>query len=271
MKKTLVRSLLLFVVCFGFTEQCLAQDDNKASHFLNIGAGFTRPVAYDKSFSTIVYDGMAATGLAQYHRRKPSFLDHLDLRFDYGELSNETSFGVAVYYRAEVNYSYQRYIKTFWKDRIRWYVGGSFNNLYTLLQYRDFNNNSFNNGAYISLSPQTSLVYDFTVFGRDFRAQASAFIPLLTFAMRPAYGSSNFFGFLDDQRDDTFQQLLESGQLTSLNRFFRYSNTFSLEYPLKKNPNRLRLSYEWNYLRYTEPRLIQTATHTIAFSTMLNL
>ena len=186
-------------------------------------------------------------------------------------MTNETSFGNAIYYGVEVNYSYQKYLKNIWKDRLRWYVGASFNSLYALLQYQEFNNNSFNNSAYVSLSPQTSLVYDFKLLGRDFRAQASAYIPILTFAMRPSYGSSNFFGFLDDQRDDTARQLLESGKVVTLNKFFRYSNIFSLEYPLKKNPNRLRLSYEWNYTRYSEPRLVQMATHNITFSTMLNL
>ena len=270
MKTTFACLLFIFAVTMDPIGHCYGQEEEKALHFFNLGGGYTRPVSYDASFSTLVYRGMAATAVAQYHRRKPTFLDHLDLRFDYGELSNETSFGTAVYYRAEVNYSYQHYLKNIWQDRLRWYVGGSLNSLYTLLQYQEFNNNSFNNSAYVSLSPQTSLVYDFNLWNRDFRAQFSAYLPLLTYAMRPSYGSSNFFGFLDDERDDTVRQLLESGQLTSLNKFFRYSNTFSLEYPLKKNPNRLRLSYEWNYIRYSEPRLLQMATHNITFATMFN-
>lgn len=269
--KTTFACLLILIISLGTADFSFAQDNNKALHFFNFGGGYTRPVAYDASFSTLIYRGMAATAIAQYHRRKPRLLDHLNLRFDYGELSNETSFGTAIYYRAEANYSYQKYLKNIWQERLRWYVGGSFNSLYTLLQYQEFNNNSFNNSAYVSLSPQTSLVYDFNLFTRDFRLEASAYIPIITFAMRPSYGSSNFFGFLDDERDDTVRQLLESGEVTSLNKFFRYSNTFSLEYPLKKNSNRLRLSYEWNYVRYSEPRLVQTATHNISFSTMLNL
>jgi hypothetical protein len=271
MKRILSCLLLTSAICFDVVTHVYGQEEPKTLHFFNFGGGYTHPVLYDASYSAIIYRGMAATAVAQYHRRKPSFLDHLDFRFDYGELSNETSFAVVAYYRGEGNYSYQKHLKNIWQDRLEWYAGGSINFLYTLHQYRDFSNNSFNNSAYSSISPQSSLVYNFSLWNRDFRAQVSAYIPILTFAMRPSYGSSNFFGFLDDERDDTFRQLLESGKLSTLNSFFRYSNTFSLEYKLKKNPNRLRLSYEWNYVRYNEPRLTQMATHNITFATMFNL
>lgn len=263
--------LWLFITISGWGNSAFGQEKVKADHYINIGGGYTYPIAYDKSYSTLIYKGTAGSALLQYHRRKANLLDHLDLRFDYGELSNASGFGNAVYYRGEGNYTYQRYLRSLWQERLRWYVGGSFNFLYTLLQFQEFNNNSFNNSAYASLSPQSSLVYDFSLWNRDFRAQVSVFLPILTFAMRPAYGSSNFVGFLDDQREDTFSQFMESGKLTSLNNFFRYSNIFSLEYPFQKNPNRLRLSYEWNYVRYSEPRLTQIATHNIAFAIMFNL
>jgi len=267
MRASVAALLMIISAC---CKSVYGQEEARPLHFFNVGAGYTIPTSYDRSFSTLVYQGMAATGLLQYHRRKSGFMDHLDLRFDYGELTNDISFSTVNYYRVEGNYSYLFYLKNIWQDRLRWYAGGSLNVLYTLYQYTNFNNNSFNNSFYGSLSPQTSLVYDFELWNRSFRAQATAYLPVLTLAMRPSYGSSNFFGFLDDERDDTFRQLLESGQVVTLNRFFRYSNTFTLEYLLKTTPNRLRLSYEWNYLRYNEPRLTQSASHNISFSTMFS-
>lgn len=256
----------VFVLCFdGF-----GQEQNEYSRYINIGAGFTVPTSYDLSFSDIVYQGYAGSVNAQYHRRSARNMGHLDFRFDLGELTNSTSLAYLTYYRFEGNYSYETLLKNLSKDRLAWYAGGSFNSLWTLFQHRDFSNNSFNNSVYASVSPHTSLVYSFKLWNRDFRLQGSAYIPLLTFAMRPSYGSSNFSGFLDDDREDTFRQLLESGKLVSFNKFFRYSNTFALEYLFKKNPNRIRLSYEWNYLRYSEPRLTQSASHNITFSTMFN-
>jgi hypothetical protein len=262
--------ILFFFFACSLCSDVLGQEQKNPLRYINIGAGFTAPASYDPSFSAIMYRGYGASVAAQYHRRSAQSMGHLDFRFDAGELTNSTSLAYLTYYRFEGNYSYEKLLKTIWHDRLAWYAGGSFNSLWTLFQYRNFSNNSFNNSVYASLSPHSSLVYHFKLWNRDFRLQGSAYIPLLTFAMRPSYGSSNFFGFLDDDRDDTFRQLLESGKLVSLNKFFRYSNTFALEYLFKNNPNRIRLSYEWNYLRYSEPRLTQSASHNITFSTMFN-
>ncbi|MEK6475956.1 hypothetical protein WJR50_00430 [Catalinimonas sp. 4WD22] len=265
-----IRSLLFLLLTFAYCSFAYAQEEKKFVHYINIGGGFTAPVSYDKSFSTIVYRGYAGSVAAQYHRRSEKVMDHLDFRFDIGELTNSTSLAYLTYYRFEGNYSYEKKLKNIWQDRLEWHVGGSFNALWTLFQHRNFNNNAFNNSVYGSLSPRTSLVYNFNLFNRDFKLIGSAYLPILSVAMRPSYGSSNFFGFLDDERDDTFRQLVESSKLVSLNKFFRYSNTFALEYFFKNNPNRIRLSYEWNYLRYSEPRITQSASHNITFSTMFN-
>ncbi|MDF9800546.1 hypothetical protein OKW21_005809 [Catalinimonas alkaloidigena] len=265
-----IRTSLFLFLLFTCYAQVHAQEERKFVHYLNIGAGFTAPTSYDESFSTIIYRGYAGSVAAQYHRRSEDVMDHLDFRFDGGELTNSTSLAYLTYYRFEGNYSYEKKLKNIWQDRLAWYVGGSFNALWTLFKYRDFKNNSFNNSVYASLSPRTSLAYDFNLWNRDFRLTGSAYLPILSIAMRPSYGSSNFFGFLDDDRDDTFKQLVESSKLVSLNKFFRYSNTFALEYFFERNPNRIRLSYEWNYLRYSEPRITQSASHNITFSTMFN-
>lgn len=172
-------------------------------------------------------------------------------------------------FRFEGNYAYRHYVKSFWQDRIQWHAGGSVNGLWALWIHKSFSNNAFNNSVYLSFSPNTSLTYKFELFDRQFQAEWSAFLPLLTFAMRPSYGASSFFGFLNDEREDIFMQVLESTKVASLNKFFRYSNAFSLEYVLK-NANRLKLSYEWNFLHYSEPRVVKAASHNITFSTMFN-
>lgn len=247
-----------------------AQAQDKFRSF-NIGAGYTLPKFFDESSSSLRYQGHAFSVAGGFHFRKDSsVLDHLDARFDYGQMSAFAfEFADVNYFRTEINYSYKKRLRNIWQDRLQWFVGGSFNSLWMLWNFENYTNNSQNNSFYLSLSPASSLVYPFKLWNRRFRAEYAAYLPLLTFAIRPSYGTSRLPGFLDDERDEPVAQFFESGKLTSLNKFFRYSNTLSLEYFLT-NRNRLRLSYEWNYLRYSEPRLVQSASHNIVIGTMFN-
>ncbi len=266
--KKLVRYFLLPIFLFLSTNPTQAQEKFRS---FNIGVGYTLPKFLDKGFSSLRYQGHAASVVGGFHFRKDSSkLQHIDLRFDYGQMSAFAfEFADVNYFRIEGNYSYQKRIKNIWQDRLQWFVGGSVNTLYTLWDFSNFSNNAFNTSLYVSLSPTTSLAYPFKLWSRQFRATYSAYLPLLTFAVRPSYGTTRLPGFLDDERDEPVAQFFESGSLTSLNKFFRYSNTWSLEYFLS-NRNRLRLSYEWNYVRYSEPRLVQAASHNITIGTMFN-
>ncbi|MEM9831540.1 MAG: hypothetical protein AAF944_12945 [Bacteroidota bacterium] len=237
----------------------------------NIGAGYTLPKFFDRSSSSLRYQGHAVSATGGFHfREDSSTMQHIDLRFDYGQMSAFAfEFADVEYVRVEGNYSYQKRIRDIWQNRLHWFVGGSINSLYNLWIFSNYSNNSVNTSLYVSISPATTLVYSFTLWNRKFRASYSAYLPLLTFAVRPSYGTTRLPGFLDDERDEPVAQFFESGSLTSLNKFFRYSNTWSLEYFLS-NRNRLRLTYEWNYLRYSEPRLVQAASHNIVIGTMFN-
>lgn len=261
--------LILLFLCFT----CWAKAQEKTSfikeRFFNLGFGYALPKFIDHNFSSLRYSGNAVSAVGGFHFTKPTHLHYLDFRFDYGELSNVTNSSKVDYFRFEGNYAYKKYITSFWSDRIRWYGGGSVNGLWTLWVYNNFVNNAYNNSVYTSISPNVSFIYDFELFRRQFRAEAAVFIPILTFAMRPSYGSSSFSGFLDNDRDDLVNQILESGKIISFNKFFRYSNTFSLEYHFE-NFNRLKLSYQWDFSHYSEPRVVKAASHNIIFSTMFN-
>ncbi len=261
---------LALILTFFILSATPTQAQEKFRSF-NIGFGYTLPKFFDQSFSSLRYQGHAASVAGGLHFRKDSStLEHIDLRFDYGQMSAFAfEFADVNSFRIEGNYSYKKRIKDLWQDRLQWFVGGSINTLYTLWDFSSFSNNSFNTSLYISLSPATSLVYPFKLWNRQFRATYSAYLPLLTFAVRPSYGTTRLPGFLDNEREEPVAQFFESGSITSLNKFFRYSNTWSLEYFLS-NRNRLRLSYEWNYVRYSEPRLVQAASHNIVIGTMFN-
>lgn len=262
------RSFIILFLSF-ITFLTKAQELPIKDRFFNLGFGYTLAKFIDHSTSSLRYNGPAVSAVGGFHFRKPNRLHYLDFRFDYGDLANVTNFATVDYFRFEGNYAFKKYIKSFWSDRIRWYGGGSVNGLWILWIHNNFANNAYHNSVFTSVSPNMSFIYDFEIFKRQFKAEAAVFIPILSFAVRPSYGSSSFSGFLDSEREDWFNQVLESGKVVSFNQFFRYSNTFSLEYFLK-NSNRLKLSYEWNFLYYSEPRIVKAASHNITFSTMFN-
>lgn len=259
--------LLIFLAYFRSHAQEVT--DRLSGNYFNLGAGYTVSKFLDNSFSTLIYAGNAAAVTGGLHFNRPTQYHHVDVRFDYGEASNITNFGTVESIRFEGNYTYNKYIRSFCDDRIRWFAGGSVNGLWQLWIFNNFTNNAYDNSIYVSVSPNTSLAYDFRLFNRNFSAGFSAFLPLLTFAVRPSYGASSFSGFLDRENDKLISKIFDSGNLTSLNKFFRYSNTFSLDYAIS-NGNRLRLSYTWNIVRYSEPRMVTAASHNISLSTMFN-
>ena len=243
----------------------------KPRHFI-LGVGGTVPKFLDESSSALRYQGYAASVTSGLVWNRPdTTARHLaHVRFDYGQMSAfDITSPTLNSFRLETNYAYERQMRPLWKERLRWYVGGSVNGLWTLWQFQNFSNNAFNNSFYFSLSPQTTIEYPFRLWRRSFQVSYSAFLPLLTFALRPAYGTTRLPEFLDEERDEPVRQFLGSGRFTSLNRFFRYSNTIALEYALR-NTNRLRLSYTWNFVRYDEPRLVQSASHNITIAAMFN-
>jgi hypothetical protein len=113
-------------------------------------------------------------------------------------------------------------------------------------------------------------LYDFTLGNQKFTAHASAFIPILAFAVRPAYGSSKFEGFLDDADEKPVGSFFESGQLVPLNKFFRLNTLYTLEYHLKNN-NALRIRYMWDFYTFNETsRTVKAASHMFTIGTMFS-
>ena len=268
-----VRTLLILgiLLATGFTTASAQSSPFKPRHF-NLGVGATLPKFLDESSSALRYQGYAASVTAGLVWAHPDTTGrHIaHIRFDYGQMSAFSfAFADLTSFRFEGNYSYERPLRPLWRDQLKWYAGANLGGLWTLWQFQNFSNNAFNNSFYFSLSPQTTIEYPFRLWNRRFQVSYSAFLPLLTFAVRPSYGTTRLPDFLDEERDEPIRQFLGSGRVTSLNHFFRYSNTLALEYALR-NTNRLRLSYTWNFVRYNEPRLVQSASHNITLAIMFN-
>ncbi len=254
----------------AFFQPATAQSDSVAvGRYFTPEAGVSLSKFLDQSFSSLRYQGPVFSGGAGFIFRKPQNFHQVDFLFDYGFLNNDRNNASLTQYQFSGNYTFNKYLRNVHFNLpidVHWYVGGTLGGLWMLSNHDSFSNNAVINSFYLSLSPSSSLFYNFNLWNSDFTAHVSAFLPLITFAVRPAFGTPRFSGDLDDAHD--LRGFLESGKIVSLNKFFRFNASYDLEYHLK-NQNALRLRYMWNFYSFKQDdRLVQGASHTLTFSTM---
>lgn len=262
------------LVCLYSPSLLHAQEESAGLRYFNLETGVSFPKYLDESISTLRYQGPASSSSGGFLLRNTRRIHQIDAFFDIGFLDNKTNGATITEYNATVNYSYQRYIKSipisFLSGDLQWYAGGTFSGIWVLLDHNSFTNNSLNNSVYLTLNPSTTFLYDFELWNQKFTAHASAFIPILAFAVRPAYGSPKFEGFLDDPDEKPVSSFFESGQLVSLNKFFRLNTLYTLEYHLKNN-NALRFRYMWDFYTFNETsRQVKAASHMFTIGTMFS-
>ena len=261
--------LTAFLACLCCSSSLHAQEEVAGLRFFNMEAGVSFPKYLDEAISTLRYQGPAFSSSGGFLLRNAKRIHQIDFFFDIGYLDNKANGATITEYNSVANYSYQRHIKTLSQD-LHWYAGGTFSGIWALLDHSSFTNNSLNNSVYLTLNPSTTFLYDFALWNQKFTAHASAFIPILTFAVRPAYGSPKFEGFLDDPDEKPVSSFFESGQLVSLNKFFRLNTLYTLEYHLKNN-NALRIRYMWDFYTFNQTsRTVKAASHMITIGTMFS-
>lgn len=264
-------TLLLSLYC---SPSLQAQEEVPERRYFNMEAGVSFPKYLDEAISTLRYQGPAFSGGGGFLLRNNRRIEQIDFLFDFGFLDNEANGATITEYNSTLNYTYQRYIKPLSLDLLpgdlQWYAGGTISSFWALLDHSSFTNNSLNSSVYITLNPSTTFLYDFALWNQKFTAHASAFIPVLAFVVRPAYGSPKFEGFLDDSDDKPVSSFFESGQLVSLNKFFRLNTLYTLEYHLKNN-NALRLRYMWDFYTFSQTsRTVKAASHMFTIGTMFS-
>lgn len=264
----------ILLICLCSSVVLYAQDETAGVRYFNMETGVSFPKYLDEAISSLRYQGPASSSGGGFLFRNAQRIHQVDVFFDYGFLDNDANGATMTEYNTTINYSYQRFIKTvtldFLPGELQWYAGGTFSGFWVLLDHASFTNNSLNSSVYFTLNPSTTFLYDFTLWNQKFTAHASAFLPLLSYAVRPAYGSNKFEGFLDDPDDKPVSSFFESGQVVSLNKFFRLNTLYTLEYHLKNN-NALRLRYMWDFYTFNETaRKAKAASHMFTIGTMFS-
>jgi hypothetical protein len=234
-----------------------------AERFLNLGLGYHFNTSLDKGMSSLKYKGSGITAILGFHKSKNTTRHYFDMQFDFSSLKPKSKASLVYRYAAEISYSLDKaFLKPKW-DKFRYWIGGNASILSTVRYHTAFGNNAYNYDVLLSIGPTGLIERDFKLKKRTITLQYIATLPVLAMASRPAFSSPQPESFYENP-DKIFQSALQSLELYSWNKFFRFKNQFVLVYPIQTS-NVIQLSYTWDFYSISKIKQnkIQSATHMI--------
>jgi len=132
-----------------------------------------------------------------------------------------------------------------------------------------FSNNAFIMDFNSTLALAGRLSRDFTLFDRQFTANANLAFALLSFIQRPAYASSRPESELSGDNSPV-EAFLKSGTFESIGDYQQIMTSLHVSYYLN-NGNAFRLRYSWLFAHHNENPEMFEASHSISLSTLFKL
>jgi hypothetical protein len=234
-----------------------------AERFLNLGLGYHFNTSLDKGMSSLKYKGSGITAILGFHKSKNTTRHYFDIQFDFSSLKPKSKASLVYRYATEISYSLGKaFLKPKW-NKFRYWIGGNASIFSAVRYHTAFGNNAYNFDVLLSIGPTGLIERDFKLKKRTITLQYIATLPVLALASRPAFSSPQPESFYENP-DKIFQSALQSLELYSWNKFFRFKNQFVLVYPIQTS-NVIQLSYTWDYYSISKIKQnkIQSATHMI--------
>lgn len=247
-------------------------DDNspKLNSYFQTSAGFSYFNLRDQATSPLLYSGLSFVSQLKLNFVSEKMRHGFEFSFVYGNLNPYSSISSANLenLRGEINHYYVRKIKQFNLVHLNVFAGASINIRGGFRNHSRFTNNSFSFDQTNSLNLNLLAELPFNLFRREFLLSYHSFIPVYAFIVRPSFASSVPEGFTE-QSGNNISDYLSSGFHATLNKYFRWNNSFELQYIIRNN-NRIRLSYSWDYYKIEGLKTMESASHYILFGTMFS-
>jgi len=257
---------VLFAVSFSSYGQTIAPDSvNLPERYFQFTPGYAFQQGRDEGMSPLIYSGNHFNGTVGLEKTKNKQFNQLELTAIFGRLraksQPEALRSSVLALRTQLDYCHERFIRSWMNDDLTFYLGGSWNNLLNVLWHQRYLNNSLNYAFSSSLGPSGRFEYRFSLKQRKFRIRAQLQIPLVAFNLRPAFASSLPEGYIAQERSNV-RAFFDSGELQTLNKFFRLRNLLQVHYELPNN-NEVMLAYRWDYYAMQEEHPVKMAVHQI--------
>lgn len=237
--------------------------------YLTIGPGISLHSVRDLGMSRMVYSGPAFTAYTGYHARCEKFHSDIDIHFSIGGLDAPAG-PEAGLYEAEVAYSYQRAVLVLpWE--VQWLGGGALSNAASVRHRIGYSNSAYAFDYFTGLHAMSSLWRNFHIRERRMEAGWELSVPVVAFAIRPAYAFAAPPPFYDFE-EKYLRGAFASFEAASWGDYFRMQSKLSASYFLR-NGNALALTYRWEYYNYDAIPVneLWKASHAFYITTKFNL
>ncbi len=262
--------LLVLISALLYGEAARGQSDSRDStqlreRVLKFSPGWAYQQGRDEGMSPLTYSGHHFNGAIGVEKIKNNQFNNFNLEAMLGIMRPGAQplqlRSKAQALRVQMDYSHLRKVHTWPKNRIELWIGGTWNNLLSVLYHQRYLNNSLNYAFSSSLGAAARVQYPLQLGNKSFRLYGQFELPLVAFNFRPSYASSIPEGYIAQDRSNV-RAFFDSGRLQTLNRFFRIRNELGVVHHLT-NGNQIFLAYRWDYYSIAHEHPVQMGVHQI--------
>ena len=266
--------LVLFATSNSFAQQRLKVTNNEnvpvTQRYFTSSLSVKNIQLRDQHMSPVTYFGSMISPGVGLIKRKEKSISEFSLNLAIGSIQSKNGSELRPmqgdYFRADIQYSYLKFVRNIFDQRFRWYLGGKFRSHANVRLNEQLDTGFitfiFTNG----LSLATALERDITIFNRKMTLFYQLDVPFITHVVRPNY--LNIYNYIDPE-NDWFKERLRDSDWLSVGKFTSISSQLSLGYTIKAG-NMIKFTYGWEYYALNNKLKAKNASHDFQMALLFN-
>jgi hypothetical protein len=259
---------ILFALIILRPEFTKAQDSIKCENFFAISFHAGNNVLRDELMSPLKYSGVSFAPSFAINFCGKKTIHSVELEYAYAKLTSANykvlTGNYIVNERGSVNYFFSKKIIQSSKNT-SYYLGTALTNTIDVRRHTSL----FVFGEFVSsLNILGMFNRTFNFLHKELKFSYRAYLPFVNFMVTPNYAYSppdDFFEQNSYYEKGKFKRFLNSGNINSVNYFFRFNNRIAIEKIIKHN-NKLALYYDFDYYSYKFPQPVKKGKSSVGFS-----
>jgi hypothetical protein len=264
-KKYFSIAIIFFIVSF-----CDYSFGAEGTRHLLLGGGWTHYGIRDMGISPLYYSGSHFSGNTGFQIQGERSRNMIDISFITGTVEPAIN---PVFtqsrmknLKGELNFTHLRNGGSVAGTKAKWFMGGSWNTQFAYYKHNQYTNSAINHFLISSLGVSSMVSYP--IVDNRLLMTVRVNVPLVAAIVRPGYAYIKPRGFMNHE-NSYLESLINSIELSTLNRFSGFSTGFSTEYAFGNN-SILLIGYRWEYIGHNDSNTLKLATHGIFFQKIFN-